>query len=58
MISCPKCSGRQIAGPFYRSTPNMEWLVYRCIQCGYQEQKPTHDAKMPPRLPCPLEPQP
>lgn len=43
MSRCPKCSG-WMNGPRYRRLGwGGEVLVYNC-DCGYSEQRPTHDA--------------
>ena len=45
MLSCPKCSSRDIIGPFFRRNNfGHESLVYRCGRCGYTEYGPCHDA--------------
>lgn len=45
MTKCPKCSSSQISGPRYKSIFGFESLEYTCSQCGYSEQRPTHDAE-------------
>lgn len=40
---CPKCCGR-FSGPSYRGGID-EHLLYVCTTCGYQEKRPTKDAK-------------
>lgn len=44
MITCPKCGGCNISGPYYRSGKHgSEWLEYQCSKCGYTESRPTLD---------------
>ena len=46
MLSCPKCSSRNIIGPFFRRDNfGHESLVYRCGGCGYTKHGPCRDAK-------------
>ena len=45
MFSCPKCSSRDIAGPYFRRDFGRECLVYRCMRCGYSREEPCHDAR-------------
>ena len=48
MTSCPKCSAGRglIQGPTYEyeSWSGLEYLRYRCRQCGYSVKTDTHDA--------------
>ena len=56
MLQCLKCSSMSISGPHYRKgcirregdmylKPVDEYLMYKCLQCGYTSNTPTNDIK-------------
>lgn len=51
MNKCPKCGSREISGPRYEAgrgcVCHNERLMYVCLDCGYQESRPTLDSTAP-----------
>lgn len=44
MNHCKKCRSKSISGPFYRTKYGVEFLLYKCLTCGYESMGETADA--------------